>query len=96
MRDFAFIANNNFQVEQQIFNGTVVKSYYYKGDEKKGKEALEVGVNSIKIFNEKYGEYPYPSYSVVETVFPSGMEYPGLVYISDEYYNNYLNSDGLV
>jgi len=95
MRDFAFIANNNFLVEEQIFNGTVVKSYYYKGDEEKGKEALEVGVNSIKIFNEKYGEYPYPSYSIVETVFPSGMEYPGLIYISDEYYNNYSNSDRL-
>lgn len=95
MRDFAFIANRYFKVAEQNVDGTVVKSYYYKGDEKSGKEALETGVNSIKIFNEKFGKYPYPTYSVVETEFPSGMEYPGLVYISDNYYKNYSNKDAL-
>lgn len=95
MRDFAFIANNKFQVAEQNVDGTIVKSYYYKDDEKKGKEALEAGANSIKIFNKKFGEYPYPTYSVVETEFPSGMEYPGLVYISDNYYGNFSNKDSL-
>ena len=95
IRDFAFIANKDFKVAEQTIDGTVVKSYYYKSDEKRGKEALETGVNSIKIFNEKYGKYPYPSYSIVETVFPSGMEYPGLVYISDNYYKTFSNKDNL-
>lgn len=95
MRDFAFIANKDFKIAEKNFNGTVVKSYYYKEDEKRGKDALDIGVNSIKIFNEKYGKYPYPSYSVVETVFPSGMEYPGLVYISDDYYKPFANRDAL-
>ncbi|OGO77113.1 MAG: hypothetical protein A2Y23_13715 [Clostridiales bacterium GWB2_37_7] len=93
MRDFAFVANKDFDVAEQIVDGTVVKSYYYKDDAKGGKEALEVGVNSIKIFNEKFGKYPYPNYSVVETVFPSGMEFPGLVYISDNYYKDFSNRD---
>lgn len=95
MRDFAFIANKDFLVKEQVVDGTLVKSYYYKGNEKKGKEALDIGVKSIKIFNEKFGEYPYPSFSVVETVFPSGMEYPGLIYISDSYYKTFSNSDTL-
>lgn len=93
MRDFAFIANNNFKVVEKTVDGTKVKSYFYKDNEKRGKEALDIGVNSIKIFNEKFGKYPYPTYSVVETVFPSGMEYPGLVYISDNYYNTFSNRD---
>lgn len=93
MRDFAFIANKDFKVAEQNVDGTIVKSYYYKNDEKRGKEALKVGVNSIKIFNKKFGKYPYSTYSVVETVFPSGMEYPGLVYISDDYYRTFSNED---
>jgi hypothetical protein len=95
MRDFAFIANKDFKVAEKKVDGTIVKSYYYKNDEKRGKEALNSGVNSIKVFNEKFGKYPYPVYSVVETVFPSGMEYPGLVYISDNYYKTLSNRDSL-
>lgn len=95
MRDFAFIANSDFEVAEKNIEGTIVKSYYYKVDSKRGKDALDIGVNSIKIFNEKFGKYPYPTYSVVETVFPSGMEYPGLVYISDAYYNTIASNDSL-
>ncbi|MDF2566538.1 MAG: family metallopeptidase [Massilibacillus sp.] len=95
MRDFAFIANKDFKVSEKTVDGTIVKSYYYKDDENRGKEALESGANSIKIFNDKFGKYPYPVYSVVETVFPSGMEYPGLVYISENYYKTFSNKDAL-
>lgn len=95
MRDFAFIANKNFKVSEKTVDGTIVKSYYYKTDEKRGKDALDTGVKSIKVFNEKFGKYPYPVYSVVETVFPSGMEYPGLVYISENYYKTISNKDAL-
>lgn len=96
MRDFAFIASNKFQVAEDKAGDTLVKSYYYKGHEKKGKEALEYGKRSIEIFNVNYGKYPYPVYSVVETEFPSGMEYPGLVYINTNYYDNDYNGDNLM
>ncbi|HRS20765.1 MAG TPA: M1 family metallopeptidase, partial [Clostridia bacterium] len=93
MRDFAFVASNSFRVTEDKVGNTVVKSYYYKGHEKRGKEALDIGKRSIEIFNSAYGEYPYPTYSIVETEFPSGMEYPGLVYISTKYYDNDSNAD---
>ncbi|HOM43918.1 MAG TPA: M1 family metallopeptidase, partial [Bacillota bacterium] len=88
MRDFAFVASNNFRVAEDRVGNTVVKSYYYKDHEKRGKEALDIGKRSIEVFNSAYGEYPYPTYSIVETEFPSGMEYPGLVYISTKYYDS--------
>jgi hypothetical protein len=93
MRDFAFVASNSFRVAEDKVGNTVVKSYYYKGHEKRGKEALDIGKRSIEIFNSAYGEYPYPTYSIVETEFPSGMEYPGLVYISTKYYDNDSNAN---
>lgn len=85
-RDFAFVANSRFGVAEKVVDGVQIKSYYYIGDEYRGKEALEFAEKSIKTFNKSYGKYPYKYYSVVETKFPSGMEYPGLVYISDDYY----------
>lgn len=85
-RDFAFVANSQFELSEKIVDGVQIKSYYYTGDEYRGKEALDLAEKAIKTFNKTYGKYPYQYYSVVETKFPSGMEYPGLVYINDEYY----------
>jgi Peptidase family M1 domain len=96
MRDFAFIASDRFQISEEKAGDTLVKSYYYKGHEKRGKEALEFGVRSIEVFNSSFGKYPYPTYSVVETEFPSGMEYPGLVYINERYYDNDYDGDNLL
>ncbi|HPX67835.1 MAG TPA: M1 family metallopeptidase [Bacillota bacterium] len=93
MRDFAFVASNNFRVAEDKVGNTIVKSYYYKDHEKRGKEVLDIGKRSIEVFNSAYGEYPYPTYSIVETEFPSGMEYPGLVYISTKYYDNDSGAD---
>ncbi len=96
MRDFAFIASDRFQMAEDKVGDIVVKSYYYKGHEAKGKLALEYGRKSIEIFNNSFGKYPYPTYSVVETEFPSGMEYPGLVYINKNYYENDNYRDALL
>lgn len=96
LRDFAFVANNNFAVIEEEVDGIKVMSYYYKEDRIRGEEALEYGVKSIRLFNQIYGKYPYPVYSVVETEFPSGMEYPALVYISDKYYKPTYTSDPLI
>lgn len=93
MRDFAFIANDNFGIYEGSVDGIKVKSYYYKGDEERGKEALNLAIKAIKLFNSKFGKYPYPNYSVVQTIFPSGMEYPGIVYINDESYDKDYNDE---
>lgn len=96
LRDFAFIANKKFEVLEKEVEGINIKSYYYAGHEERGKEALNAGVDSIKLFNKLYGKYPYAEYSIVETEFPSGMEYPALVYISDKLYTSDYSSDPLI
>ncbi len=96
MRDFAFIASDKFLVEEDKAGDTIVRSFYYEGHDKKGKEALGYGKRAIEIFNDSYGKYPYPVYSIVETEFPSGMEYPGLVYINTDYYDDSSDSDTLL
>lgn len=96
LRDFAFVANDRFMVMEEKIDGINIKSYFYEGHKVKGKEALEYGVKAIKTFNKLYGKYPYRDFSIVETEFPSGMEYPTLVYISDKLYRPDYSSDPLI
>ena len=95
MRDFAVVGSDLFVTSEGMAGNTKVISYYYKADEQLGKKALEFGISSINTFNEKIGVYPYPTYSVCETAFPSGMEYPGLVYINKDFYKDKAFLDNL-
>ena len=95
MRDFAVIGSDIYETAEGMAGKTKVISYYYKEDAALGKRALEFGIKSINTFNEKFGTYPYPTYSVCETAFPSGMEYPGLVYISKDLYKAENDLNGL-
>jgi len=87
VRDFAWIAGEDFKVSSRKTGGTTVKSYYF--DKVAGKKALEVAADAVEVFNECFGVYPYKTYSVVAAdFFVGGMEYPNLVLISKELYNN--------
>lgn len=81
VRDFAAVIGE-FEVTTGQSNGTEVR-YYYATDSDPSK-SLQAAVDSLDVFSEKYGRYPYSTYSVVETAFlQGGMEYPQLVMISD-------------
>ena len=95
MRDFAWVASNHFQVKEKRVDNILLKTYYIEKDEAGNQLALNAAENSLKIFNQKYGKYPYNTYSVVETNFAGGMEYPGIVFISKQYYDENYPSDYL-
>ena len=49
----------------------------------------EVAKDSIKIFSDLFGEYPYDTYSVVASDFYiGGMEYPNFVMIDSTLYKD--------
>lgn len=91
MRDFAWVISKDFEVIEKDVEGTTLKMYFIK-DEKLDKGIIDIATNSaenaIKTFNRVYGKYPYKQYSVVQTNFPSGMEYPGIVFIMKEAYSD--------
>lgn len=89
-RDFAWVASNNFKTLEKEVDGTLLKMYFINDgitDEDIENETLRIAEASLKIFNEIFGKYPYKEYSVVQTNFPSGMEYPGIVFIGSQYYD---------
>lgn len=88
MRDFAMVASNKFLMMSEKVNDTSVYLYYPDTftDDPFLSDALAFAVESMNSFEEIIGDYPYETYSVVMTNFPSGMEYPGLVLISQNYF----------
>lgn len=88
IRDFAWAASPEFKVKELKADDTLVKLYYLDEKSTTVKNALKASVDSIKTFNKIFGRYPYGQYSVVMSEFPSGMEYPTFVLISNDYFNN--------
>ncbi len=90
VRDFAWVASKNFEVVEEEVDGTLIKMYFLKDGMENGEirnRALEFTKKSLKTFNKVFGEYPYKQYSVVQTNFPSAMEYSGIVFIGSRYYD---------
>ena len=90
IRDFAFVASKYFVTGDRLVDNTLIKLYSIVDNDEVMDMALDFAEDSIKIFGEKFGEYPYDEYKVVITKFPSGMEYPGIVFVSSDYYNESL------
>lgn len=88
VRDFAFVTSNKFTIEQKVVDGINVKCFFLTENKENNAIAMMAAENSIKRFNELYGKYPYKNFSVVETNFGTGMEYPQLVYIGQQYYTS--------
>ncbi len=87
IRDFAFVISEKYNVVTKQSGDTFIYSYYLKDDEI-GKKTVDFAENALKIFNQLFGEYPYPSLCIAETDFYiGGMEYPNLVFINTDLYN---------
>jgi len=91
VRDFALILSNKYKVLTETINNTKVNYFYY--NDNKPEQSLQASVDSVKTFNELFSEYPYKELNVCESNFVyGGMEYPNLVFISDnlDNYEDYI------
>lgn len=88
MRDFYLAMSQNFKVASQVVDGTVVNSYYPPHLEQGGQLALQYAVDALRVFNQHFGQYPYAEFDVAATpTTAGGVEYPGIVVISERIYN---------
>lgn len=82
VRDFAIVASKRFKKISDKYKDTNI-DYYYLTD-KTAETSLAIAKDAIKVFSESFGNYPYNSYTIVETNFShGGMEYPNLSMLSD-------------
>ncbi|MCT4620037.1 MAG: M1 family metallopeptidase [Marinisporobacter sp.] len=90
MRDFAFVASDEFVKLEKEVDGIIVQGYFIRDDKKVNEEVLKTACDSLKTFNGIFGKYPYEQYTVVASNHTGGMEYPGFVFINEKFYNEQL------
>ena len=82
VRDFALVIGR-FAKAQAQQDGVLVTAYAQTASQ--AREILRYGRRALACYNEAYGDYVYPAYTLAEVAFPhGGMEYPGLSMISSE------------
>ncbi len=90
VRDFFLVMSQDFEVTSRDIDGTVVNSYYLPEHTAGGKAALSITADSLGVFNERFGTYPYTEMDVVEAPmrYALGVEYPGIFLVSSDLYEN--------
>lgn len=80
-RDFALVLSDKFEVLSEEAGGVTV-NYYYVNDGN-AQSSLKAACESLSYFSSTFGNYAYPTLSVVQTGFCyGGMEYPALTMIA--------------
>ena len=89
-RDFYLIMSEHFTLESQQVGGTVVTAFTLPGHQAAGERALSIASESLSIFNEQFGPYPYTELDVVGAPlrYASGVEFPGIILIRDSLYED--------
>lgn len=90
VRDFPVVASPNFSLIQDEVDGVVINHWGLPGGEDRWEEALQASINSLMVFNESFGPYPYRELdiAVVPLQLASGVEYPGLFLMRDDLYSD--------
>jgi aminopeptidase N len=92
-RDF-MIALTQLQHAGAEVDGTRINSYFRAEHAASGQAALQAAGNALRVFNKRYGPYPFAELDMVEIAARTflGVEYPGLIEIEQ---NLYATGDGL-
>jgi hypothetical protein len=88
-RNFAWSASRDYQVTSTTIGDTTILSYAVPYHEAAGEAVLRTTAESLKLYNEMYEPYPRQLLSVVEADFLDGMEYDGMYFLSNGFYNLY-------
>ena len=87
LREFAFLASDQYQMAETTAYGTVLRSYYLPGDEAAGQATLNVAAAALRSYEDAFGPYPFDEMIVAEgPLLHYGMEYPGLNLIGSQLY----------
>jgi hypothetical protein len=93
-RNFAWSVSPQYQVAETDVGNTKVISYFFPYHQAAGEAALKTTAEALALYNERFGDYRHPVLSVVEADFLDGMEYDGLYFLSNGFYNLYQGTPG--
>ena len=89
LREFAFLASDQYQMAETTAYGTTLRSYYLPGDDAAGQATLNAAAAALRSYKDAFGPYPFDEMIVAEApLLHYGMEYPGLNLIGAELYRD--------
>ncbi len=90
-RDFFIVASPDFKKVSREIDGTRVNVYYLPDEKRSADQALVISAESLKIFNQKFGNYPYTELDVVSAPMRNalGVEFPQIVLVSSDVFKTF-------
>jgi hypothetical protein len=83
VRDFSLALSADFEVTSEVQDGVTVNIWSSPGSDQDDRAALRVAFDSLRIYDQRFGLYPFGELDVVEApISAAGIEYPGLIYIT--------------
>jgi Peptidase family M1 domain len=87
IRDFYIAASDDYQSVSSEVEGTQINAYYRTGQEEGGQLALRYASAALRLFDDRFGPYPYAELDIVPTpTNAGGVEYPGAIAVSQSLY----------
>ena len=93
-RNFAWSVSHQYEMQTVQAGDVTVTSYYFPIHLKGGEAALQTTAQAVELYSRLFGPYPHRTLSVVEADFLDGMEYDGLYFLSNGFYNLYTGTPG--
>ncbi len=93
-RNFAWSVSHTYRVLTQTVGETTVSSYFFPVHDQAGQRVLETTAAALQLYSDLFGAYPRPSLNTVEADFLDGMEYDGLYFLSNGFYNLFGGTPG--
>ena len=87
-RDFYVAGSRKFDISSQQLGEVRINSYAFPEHAAATKKVLDYSEKALRIFSERYGDYPYTEFDVLSTPMKAlGIEYPGIVGIALRIYD---------
>ncbi len=90
-RNFAIVVARDLEVSERRVNGVVVRSWFKPADRTDGETVLGYATEALRIYERRFGPYPYTDLDVVQAPLvggAGGVEFSGLVTVAHMFYSS--------
>lgn len=92
-RDFALSLSTEFGQVNSFVNGVSVEVFYFPATQppnlNAAEQALKAAQEALVLYSDLFGAYPHERLVIVEGDFPDGMEFTGLVFVSEAWFSRW-------
>jgi hypothetical protein len=93
-RTFSLSISPYYQVIEGQAGTTTIQAYYFAEDESAAQTVLSVTAQAVDLYSRLFGANNRDYLAIVEGTFPDGMEYDGLYFLGEEYYQSFNGNLG--